>query len=162
MSHMYTAQEGLASARSPQAAYLFSFTPFMKRLVARRWSAASGRDERPAELNSLLRESTASSSAERPANPLSNVQRPNLKITSIPQSKRWLAEWHVVSCNNANAQCIRETVTILSHLQIRQKDVRSLQKKYHVAWDLEKKLRPLSEVIQELQSKVVQAAQKLQ
>jgi len=108
------------------------------------------------------RESPASSSAGQPANSFVSAERPDFKIASIRDVQRWLAAEHVVTSSNVDAQRIREATAVLSQCGPRQEDVRPLQRKWQVAQTKDKKPRPLGEVLQEFESKVVEAAQKLQ
>ena len=129
----------------------------MKRFLASAASSSSGRAERPAT-------STAPSSLDR--GELSSAERPatsgHLRITSIRDVQRWLAEERVASCTSADAQRIREAVPVLSRPTPRQEDVQPLQSKWQVAQRQDKKPRPLPEVIQEFRNKIIKAAQKLQ
>ena len=117
-------------------------------------SSSSGRMEPPATVSS------SSSRAEQPATPS------NLKIGSIRDVQRWLAEYPFLmsaSGRSAEVRRIREAVAVLStHPKPRQEDVRPLQSKWQVAQTKAKKPRPLGEVLQELNNKVIKAAQKLQ
>ena len=119
----------------------------MHRFISSAASSSSGRAGRPA---------AASSSAEQPAIPS------HLKLSSIRDVQRWLAEEPIASCSIADAQRIREAVAVLSHPKPRQDAVRPLQSKWQLARTKHKKPRPLEEVLKEFQSKVIQAAQKLE
>ena len=127
----------------------------MKRFFA----SGSSRAERPAE---LLGESPASSSAGQPANSFVSAEQPDFKIASIRDVQRWLAAEHVATSSNVDAQRIREAMAVLSQCRPRKEDVQLLQSKWQVAQKKDKKPRPLGEVLQEFESKVVEAAQKLQ
>ena len=86
-----------------------------------------------------------------------------LKISSIRDVQRWLAEEHIASCSSADAQRIREAVAVLSRPKPRQEDVRPLQSKWQVSHrNRDKKQKSLPDAIQELRDKVIKAAQKLQ
>ena len=121
---------------------------------AGRPAAASGSAEQPApSLGSAERPATLSHSlrsAERPATPS------HLKLSSIRDVQRWLAQEPAVSCSSAGMQRVREAVAVLSRPDSRQEDVRPLQAKWRVA------RRRLPEVLQELQGKVINEAKKLQ
>ena len=98
---------------------------------AGRPAAASGSAEQPApSLGSAERPATLSHSlrsAERPATPS------HLKLSSIRDVQRWLAEEPAASCSSADMQRIREAVAVLSLPKPRQEDVRLLQSKWQVA-----------------------------
>ena len=117
-------------------------------------SSSSGRMEPPATVSS------SSSRAEQPATPS------NLKIGSIRDVQRWLAEYPFVmsaSGRSAEVRRIREAVAVLStHPKPRQEDVRPLQSKWNMAQLVNRKPRPLGDVINELETRVIEAAQKLQ
>ena len=99
---------------------------------------------------------SASPANEQPATPS------HLKILSIRDVQRWLAEEPIASCSSADMQRIREAVAVLSHPKPRQEDVQPLQSKWQVARQKDKKKRPLGDVLQELRDKVIKATQKLQ
>ena len=88
---------------------------------------------------------TASNSAEQLATPLRSAEQPatslHLKISSIRDVQRWLAEEHVASCRSVDAQRIREAVAVLANTKPRQEDVRPLQSKWQVAQQNKKKHR---------------------
>ena len=94
-------------------------------------SSSSGRMEPPATVSS------SSSRAEQPATPS------NLKIGSIRDVQRWLAEEPIASCSSADVQRIREAAAVLSHPKPRQEDVQPLQSKWQVAQQKEKKKQVL-------------------
>ena len=98
---------------------VFSMHRFMSSLA----SSSSGRAEQPASASSssLLR------SAEQPATPS------HLKISSIRDVQRWMAKEPIASCSTADAQRIREAVSVLSRSKPRKEDVRPLQSKWQVA-----------------------------
>ena len=110
--------------------------------------------------------SPAASSAERPASATSSAQQPatpsQLKISSMRDVERWLAEESIASCDSVDMHDIREAAAVLSCPNPRQEDVRPLQNKWQVAQKKNKKPRPLSEVVHEFQGKVIKATQKLQ
>ena len=116
-------------------------------------SSSSFRADQPA--------SSSSGNAEQPVTSHRSAEQPDLKIASIRDVERWLATAHVASCSNVDAQRIRETVAVLLQRRPRQEDVRPPQSKWQVAQTKDKKPRPLGEVLQELESKVIKAAQKL-
>ena len=68
----------------------------------------------------------------------------------------------IANCSGADMQRVREAVAVLSRPEPRQEDVRPLQNKWQVAAQKDKKSRPLGEVLQEFQGKVIKAAEKLQ
>ena len=108
--------------------------------------------EQPASLQSAEQPDTSLPSAEQPATPS------QLKIASIRDVQRWLAQKPIGSCSSADMQRIREAVAVLSHPKPRQEDVRPLQNKWQVAQKKDKKPRPLGDVVQEFQAKVIKAA----
>ena len=117
-------------------------------------SSSSGRAERPAAAAA----SSSPSSAEQPATPS------HLKIISIRDVQRWVAEGPIASCSSADAQRIREAVAVLSHPKPGQEDVQPLLSKWQVA---QKKVRrnarrPLGEMLKEFRGKVIKIVQKLQ
>ena len=67
-------------------------------------------------------------SVEHSATPLGSAEqsamRPHVKIVSIRDLQRWMAEEPFASCSNADAQRIRDAVAVLSHRSSRQQDVR--------------------------------------
>ena len=136
----------------------------MHRFISSAASSSSGRAERPATTAAPSSSNRAElPSAERPAT--STTPSTQLSITTIRGVQRWLAEDHVASCTSADAQRIREAVAVLSRPKPRQEDVRPLQGKWQVSqWHTAsgKKPRPIPDVIQELQGKVIKAAQNLQ
>ena len=110
-------------------------------------SSSSGGAEQSAISSSL-----AGSSAEQPATPF------HLKLSSIWDVQRWMAEEPIASCSSADMQRLREAVAVLSRPQPRKEDVRPLQNKWHVAQKTKKKPRRLGDVLQEFQGKVIKAA----
>ena len=128
----------------------------MNRFLSSAAPSSSGRTEPPSSSSSAEQPATSLRSAEQPATPS------HLKILSIHDVQRWLAEEHVASCTNAGAQRIREAVAVLSRPKPRKEDVQPLQSKWQVAQQTKKKPRPLGEVLQEFRCKVIKAANKLQ
>ena len=128
----------------------------MKRFLSSAAPSSSGRTEPPSNSNSAEQPATSLRSAEQPATPS------HLKILCIRDVQRWLAEEPIASCSSAHVQRIREAVAVLSHPKPRKQDVRSLQSKWRVAQNTDKKPRPLEEVLHEFKGKVINAAQKLQ
>ncbi len=133
----------------------------MHRFIFADASTSSDSAERPASVAS-----GSASSAEQPATLPPSAAQPGTpsysKTLSIRDVQCWLAEEPIVSCNSAGAQRVREAVAVLSQPQPRQKDVRRLQNQWHVAQKKNKQTRPLADVIQEFQDKVINAAKKLQ
>ena len=130
-------------------------------------SSSSARARPPAAVFSSVgnadQPATSLRSAEPPATPC------HLKILSIRDVQRWLAEERIASCSSADMQRIREAVAVLSSPKPRKVDVRPLQSKWQVAQSKRKwqvaggtKSRPLEEVLREFQGKVIKAAQELQ
>ena len=99
----------------------------MKRFLSSAAPSSSGRTETPSSSSSAEQPATSLRSAEQPATPS------HLKILSIRDVQRWLAEEPIASCSSADAQRIREAVAVLSHPKPRQEDVRPLQSKWQVA-----------------------------
>ena len=135
----------------------------MKRFVSSAASSGSGSAEQSANV------SARSSSAEQSATSFRSAEQPattsQLKIFSIRDVQRWLAEESIASCSSADLQRLREAVAVLTSgkkEQPRKEDVRLLQNKWQVAQKRDKKPRPLPEVVHELQGKIIKAAQKLQ
>ncbi|MEC9028994.1 MAG: hypothetical protein VYB74_01755, partial [Cyanobacteriota bacterium] len=140
----------------------------MQRFSASAASSSTGRAEQPATA------STSSGRAEHRATSLRSAEPPAIllqrslatkhpTISSIGDVHRWLAEEHVASCTNTDAQRIREAVDVLrSASALSQKQVEPLRSKWQVQRLRCKKRRPLPDVIQDLTSKVVEAAQELQ
>ena len=97
--------------------------------------------------------SGSSGRAEQPAVSLRSAELPASKIhiSSFRDVQCWLAKEHVSNCNSAKAQHIRGAVTELSHPKPEQEDVQPLQSKWQVAREINKKRRPLADVIHELQ-----------
>ena len=106
------------------------------------------------------------SGAEQPATARPNVHesatRSYSKIVSIGDVQLWLAELPIGRCGSADVRRIREAAVVLARGKPRKEDVRPLQSKWRVAQKKEKKPRLLSEVLEELRSKVIKAAQKLE
>ena len=102
----------------------------MKRFVSSAASSSSGSAARPANV------SARSSSAEQSATSLRSAEQPatpsQLKIFSIRDVQRWLAEESIASCSSADLQRIREAVAVLSRPQPRKEDVQPLLSKWQV------------------------------
>ena len=103
----------------------------MKRFMSSAASSSSARAEPPAAVSSSV------GSAEQPATSLRSAEPPatpcHLKILSIRDVQRWLAEEPIASCSSADMQRIREAVAVLSPQKPRQEDVQPLQSKWQVA-----------------------------
>ena len=115
-------------------------------------SSSSARARPPAAVSSSV------GSAEQPATSL------HLKISSICDVQAWLNGEQVAGCSSADAQRIRDAVAVLSHPRPRKEDVQPLlgPKNWDVAQKKDKKPRPLGDMLQDFQGKVIKAAQKLQ
>ena len=85
-----------------------------------------------------------------------------LKMSSIRDVQAWLNGERVASCSSAQAQRIKEAVALLSQPKPRQEDVRPLQSKWKVPREKHNKKKRLEDVIKNLKTKVIKAAQKLQ
>ena len=82
----------------------------MHRFMSSVASSSSGRAERPATVPG------SSSSAEQPATSFPSAATSSyLKILSIRDVQRWLAEGPIVSCSSADVERIREAVAVLSY-----------------------------------------------
>ena len=57
----------------------------------------------------------------------------HLKLSSIQDVQRWLAQEPMASCSSVDIQRIRELVAVLSRPNPRQEDVQPLQSKWQVA-----------------------------
>ena len=95
--------------------------------------------------------SSSAGSAERPAT-----------ASQLKDVQRWLGEEPAASSTSAEVQRIREAVAVLSRPNPRQPDVQALQREWNVAFKKDKTWCKKADVVQELRSKVVEAAQKLQ
>jgi hypothetical protein len=102
----------------------------MHRFMSSVASSSSGRAEQPAAASS------SSNSAEQPIASLRSAEQPatpsHLKILSIRDVQRWLADEPIASCSSADVQRIREAAAVLSHPKPRKDDVRPLQSKWQV------------------------------
>ena len=130
----------------------------MKRFVSSAASSSSGSAARPANV------SARSSSAEQSATSLRSAEQPatpsQLKIFSIRDVQRWLAEESIARCSRADLQRLREAVAVLTSgkkQQPRMEVVRPLlgPKKWDVTQRADKKPRLLADMVQELKSKVI-------
>ena len=117
----------------------------MLRFMSSAASSSSGRAERAA----------AAGSAEQPHTP------PHLKILSIHDVQRWLAEEPIASCSSTDAHRIREAGAVLSHRKPTREALQPLLHKWKVTKRKDQKDRPLGERLQEFEDKVIDAAQKL-
>ena len=109
----------------------------MKRFMSSAASSSSARAEPFATMSSSF------SSAEQPATSLRRAEQPaippHLKLSSIRDVQRWLAEEPIASCSSADMQRIREAVAVLSLREPRKEDVQPLQSKWQVAQKKDKK-----------------------
>ena len=128
----------------------------MRRFVAPAALSSSGSAARPAATAAP----SSSASAERPGT--STTPSNQVSITTRRGVQLWLAEDHVASCTSAETQRIRDAVAVLSRPKPRKGDLQPLQPKWQVAQKQHKQPRPLADVIQEFQCKVIKAAQVLQ
>ena len=132
----------------------------MQRFLSSAASSSSGRAEPLAtpssSASSAVQRATSLRSAEQPATPSDS------KILSIRDVQRWLAQEPIASCISADAQRIREAVAVLLHPTPRKEDVRPLQPQWHIARQRDRKQRSPEDVLQELEDKVIKAAQKVQ
>ena len=89
----------------------------MKRFLSSSAPSSSGRAEPPSSSSSAEQPATSLRSAEQPAMPS------HLKLSSIQDVQRWLAEEPMASCSSVDIQRIREVVAVLSRPSPRQEDV---------------------------------------
>ena len=89
----------------------------MNRFMSSAASSSSGRAERAA----------AAGSAEQPHTPS------HLKILSIHDVQRWLAQEPIASCSSADAHRIREAGAVLSHRKPTREALQPLLRKWNVA-----------------------------
>ena len=104
--------------------------------------------------------SLAASSAEQPA---CEAAQPVRALRSITDVQRWLKNIEVVLSSSAEAMRIRDVVDALS---TKPKPRREAIEHFFKPWGVQQKIkqhhRPLSELMEELNKKVVDAAKKLQ
>ena len=101
----------------------------MKRFLSSAAPSSSGRAEPPSSSSSAEQPATSLRSAEQPATPS------QLKIFSIRDVQRWLAEESIARCSSADLQRLREAVAVLTSgkkEQPRKEDVQPLQSKWQV------------------------------
>ena len=142
----------------------------MKRFLSSSAPSSSGRAELPSSSSSAEHPATSLHSAEQPAEQLAtslrSAEQPampsHLKLSSIQDVQRWLADEPMASCSSVDMQRIREVVAVLSRPKPRREDVQPLQSKWQVAQKTKKKPRSLGEILPEFQAKVIKAAHKLQ
>ena len=116
---------------------------------------ASGSAAQPAIISSLV-----GSSAEQPA---CEAAQPVKALRSITDVQRWLKNNEVVLNSSAEAVRIREVVDALSTKpKPRKEAIERFFKPWGVQQFIKKHRRPLPELIEELNKKVVDAAKKLQ
>ena len=124
----------------------------MKRFLCHGSSSSSG----------LANASMVSSGSE------AGATTPQSQIASIHDVERWLAKESIASSSSPEVQRIREAVAVLLQScrtgSPRRDDVRPLlgPNNWNVANNKDKKPRPIADRIQELQGKVIKAAQKLE
>ena len=127
----------------------------MKSFLLRAGSSSSGSAEQPAIINSL-----AGTSAEQPAR---ETAQPLKALRSITDVQWWLKKNEVVLSSSAEAVRIREVVEALSTKpKPRQEIIGPFCKSWGVQQLSKKKNRPLSELIEELNTKVIVAVKELQ
>ena len=118
-------------------------------------SSSSGSAEQPAIINSL-----AGSSAEQP---VCETAQPVQALRSITDVQWWLKKNEVVLSSPAKAVRIREVVEALSTKpKPRQETIQHFFEPWGVPQRIKKKFRPLPELIEELNTKVIVAAKELQ
>ncbi len=118
-------------------------------------SSSSGSAEQPAIINSL-----AGSSAEQPAR---ETAQPVKALRSITDVQWWLKKNEVVLSSSAEAVRIREVVEALSTKpKPRKQTISRFFQPWGVQQCIKKKNRSLTELIEELNTKVIVAAKELQ
>jgi hypothetical protein len=118
-------------------------------------SSSSGSAEQPAIINSL-----SGSSAEQPVR---ETAQPVKALRSITDVQWWLKKNEVVLSSSAEAVRIREVVEALSTKpKPRQETIKRFFEPWGVPQRIKKKHRPLPELIEELNTKVIVAAKELQ
>ncbi len=118
-------------------------------------SSSSGSAEQPAIIHSL-----AGTSAEQPAR---ETAQPLKALRSITDVQWWLKKNEVVLSSSAEAVRIREVVEALSTKpKPRQETIERFFKPWGVQQAIKKRRRPLPELIEELNTKVIVAAKELQ
>ena len=132
----------------------------MQRFMSSGASSSSSRVERPLSIPG------GTSSAEKPAPSLRIAEQfatpAYVKILTIHDVQRWLAEESIASCTDESLQRIREAAAALSRPKPKQQEVQPIQNKWQIAQKKNGKRVPLEDVVHEFQGKVVEAAQKLQ
>ena len=113
------------------------------------------------------REAALSDSAEQPAasfeQPAREAAQSVKALRSIPDVQRWLKNNEVVLSSSAEAMRMKEVVGQLSRKpKPRQEAIERFFKPWCVQQRIQKKHRPLSELIEELSKQVVEAAARLQ
>ena len=122
----------------------------MKRSLSSSAPSSSGRAEPPRSSSSAEQPATSLHSAEQPAEQLATSLRsaeqpamPSpLKLSSIQDVQRWLADEPMASCSSVDMQRIREVVAVLSRPKPRREDVQPLQSKWQVAQKTKKNRGP--------------------
>ena len=118
-------------------------------------SSSSGSAEQPAIINSL-----AGSSAEQP---VCETAQPVKALRSITDVQWWLKNNEVVLSSSAEAMRIREVAEALSTKpKPRRETIGRFFKSWGVQQLIKKKNRPLAELIEELNNKIIAAVKKLQ
>jgi len=118
-------------------------------------SSSTGSAEQPAIINSL-----SGSSAEQPVR---ETAQPVKALRSITDVQWWLKKNEVVLSSSAEAVRIREVVEALSTKpKPRQETIKRFFEPWGVPQRIKKKHRPLPELIEELNTKVIVAAKELQ
>ena len=118
-------------------------------------SSSSGSAEQPAIIDSLADSSTEQAARE--------TAQPLEALRSITDVQRWLKKNEVVLSSSAEAVRIREVVEALSTKpKPRQETIQRFFEPWGVPQRSKQKLRPLSELIEELNTKVTIAANELQ
>ena len=118
-------------------------------------SSSSGSAEQPAIINSL-----AGTSAEQPAR---ETAQPVKALRSITDVQWWLKNNEVVLSSSAEAMRIREVAEALStNPKPRRETIERFFKPWGVPQFIKKHRRPLPELIEELNTKVIVAAKELQ
>ena len=92
--------------------------------------ASAAQLAQPAAASSSVGSAEQPATLHRSAEP--SASRCHLKILSIGDVSRWLAEERIASCSSADMQRIREAVVVLLPAKPRKEDVRPLLSKWQV------------------------------
>ena len=110
----------------------------------------------------LARKSASGSAAQPALTPSStSAEQPVVQFACLKDVRLWLATPEVLN-GSLDVSALKEAVTVLSRVpKPRKEEVQPLLSKWGVAQKDKGKLRPLADVIRELEQKVVNAAHQL-